>query len=145
VKEKQKAVSVDGGVNWPLGNPFEFNGPTLMTSFVVAPPGTDEAAVVSAYDAAIRDLTEKGPTSQELERIRAKMRSDWFGQLEIPISRASVLAHAVLFDGNPQMVSSIPDQIATVTADEVRKLAAKYLVSGNRTIIWRVPEGKEKK
>ena len=29
VKEKQKAISVDGGVNWPLGNPFEFNGPTL--------------------------------------------------------------------------------------------------------------------
>jgi zinc protease len=35
VKEKQKAISVDGGVNWPLANPFEYNGPTLMTSFVV--------------------------------------------------------------------------------------------------------------
>src|SRR5262249_46199889 len=28
VKEKQVATSVSGGMNWPLGNPFEYNGPT---------------------------------------------------------------------------------------------------------------------
>lgn len=145
VKEKQKAVSVDGGVNWPLGNPFEFNGPTLMTSFVVTPAGSDEAAVLAAYDEAIRDLTEKGPNAAELERIRTKMRSDWYSQLEIPITRASALSHAVLFDGNPDVVSSVPDQLASVTAEEVKKFAAKYLVKNNRTIIWRVPELKESK
>src|SRR6202451_4117585 len=88
VKEKQVALSVDGGVNCPLGNPFEYNGPTLMTSFIVAPSGADESAVIAAYDAAIADLTEHGPSAAELERIRAKMRSDWYGPLEIPISRA---------------------------------------------------------
>ena len=139
VKEKQKAVSVDGGVNWPLGNPFEFNGPTLMTSFVVAPAGAQEEAVVTAYDAAIADLVQQGPNAAELERIRAKMRSDWYGQLEIPISRASALSHAVLFDGNADQVSGVPDQIATVTADEVRRFAATYLVKTNRTMIWREP------
>jgi predicted Zn-dependent peptidase len=145
VKEKQKAVSVDGGVNWPLGNPFEFNGPTLMTSFIVAPAGTPEEALIGAYDAAISDLTEKGPHAAELERIRNKMQSDWYGQLEIPITRASVLAHAVLFDGNAEVVSAVPEQIATVTADEVKKFAAKYLVRANRTIIWRVPDAGESK
>src|SRR5438552_3479437 len=30
VKEKQVALSVDGGVNWPLGAPFEYNGPTPL-------------------------------------------------------------------------------------------------------------------
>jgi zinc protease len=140
VKDTQKAVSVDGGVNWPLGNPFEFNGPTLMTSFVVAPPGTTEEALLAAYDAAIQDLTEHGPNQAELDRIRAKMRSDWYAQLEIPISRASVLSHAVLFDGNADEVGAVPDEIATVAADEVKKFAAKYLVKTNRTLIWRVPE-----
>ena len=140
VKEKQKAVSVDGGVNWPLGNPFEFNGPTLMTSFIVAPPGSDEAGVLAAYDAAIADLTEHGPSAAELERIRAKMRSDWYGQLEIPITRASALSHAVLFDGNADQVGSVPDQIGSVTADDVKTFAAKYLVKANRTRIWRAPD-----
>ena len=102
MKEKQKAVSVDGGVNWPLGNPFEFNGPTLMTSFIVAPAATREADLLGAYDAGIADLTEHGPTAPELGRIRNKMRSDWYGQLENPLSRASALSHAVLFDGNAE-------------------------------------------
>jgi predicted Zn-dependent peptidase len=139
VKEKQKAVSVDGGVNWPLGNPFEYNGPTLMTSFIVSPPGSEEAPVVAAYDEAIASLIKQGPSAAELERVRAKMRSDWYGQLEIPISRASALSHAVLFDGNADLVGSVPDQIASVTADDVKNFAAKYLVKTNRTMIWRVP------
>ena len=139
VKEKQKAVSVDGGVNWPLGNPFEFNGPTLMTSFVVAPAGSEEAVLVAAYDAAIADLAEHGPTAAELERVRTKMRSDWYGQLELPISRASVLSHAVLFDGNADQVGAMPDEIASVNSEEVKAFAAKYLAKTNRTLIWRVP------
>jgi len=144
VKDKQKAVSVDGGVNWPLGNPFEYNGPTLMTSFIVAPPNAKEEDLVAAYDAVIADLAKRGPDAAELERIRAKMRSDWYGQLEIPISRASVLSHAVLFDGNADRVSTIPDEIGSVSSDDIRAFAAKYLVKGNRTMIYRVPAPTEK-
>src|SRR5580698_5646437 len=82
VKEKGQAVSADGGLNWPLGNPFEYNGPTLMTSFVVAPPGSSEDTVLAAYDDVIAGLKAKGPSAAELERVQAKMRSDWYAQLE---------------------------------------------------------------
>jgi len=139
VKERQVALSVDGGANWPLGNPFEYDGPTLMTSFVVYPPNYKEDDVVSAYDAVIAGLVATGPSNAEMDRIGTKMRSDWYGQLEIPISRASVLSHAALFDGNPQRVNEIPDELAKVTPDEVRAFARKYLVYINRTIIDRVP------
>ena len=139
VKEKQVALSVDGGANWPLGNPFEYDGPTLLTSFIVYPPKFSENDVVNAYDAVIADLAAKGPSSPEMERIRTKMRSDWYGQLEIPVERASVLAHATLFDGSPQRVNEIPDELAKVTLEEVRDFARKYLVSTHRTIIDRVP------
>lgn len=144
VKEKQTAVSVDGGVNWPLGNPFEYNGPTLMTSFIVAPPNTKEQTLVADFDSVIADLAEHGPSAADLERIRAKMRSDWYDQLEVPISRASALSHAVLFDGNADAVSRVPVDIASVTAQDVRNFAKKYLVETNRTLIWRVPEPKQK-
>jgi zinc protease len=143
VKRKQVAISADGGVNWPLGNPFEYNGPTLMTSFIVAPPATTKDALVKAYDAVIEDLARKGPDAAELERISAKMRSDWYAQLEIPISRASMLSHAVLFAGNADRVASVPDEIAKVSSDDVRAFTSKYLVPSNRTIIYRVPEAKK--
>jgi len=143
VKQKQVALSVDGGVNWPLGSPYEYNGPTLMTSFIVYPPKVTEDQVLAAYDSAVRDLTEKGPSAQDLERVVAKMRSDWYGNLEIPIDRASALSHAVLFDGDFNSVYQIPEDLAKVTPAQIRAFAAKYLVSTNRTIINRVPAASE--
>jgi len=139
VKEKQVALSVDGGLNWPLGTPYEFNGPTLMTSFIVYPPNISEDQLLAAYDSTINELIDKGPSQQDLDRIVAKMRSDWYDQLEIPISRASALSHAVLFDGNFDLVYQVPEDLAKVTPAQIRAFAAKYLVSANRTMINRVP------
>ena len=139
VKEKKVALEVSGGVNWPLGNPFEFDGPALMTSFIVYPPNVTEAALQSAYDGVVSDLATKGPGREALERISAKMRSDWYAQLEAPIDRASVISHATLFDGNPSRVNQIPDELAKVTPEEVKAFAQRYLVKTNRTVINRVP------
>ena len=141
VKGKQVALSVDGGTNWPLGDPFEYNGPTLMTSFIVYPPNVKEDAVIAAYDGVIADLAKNGPTQAEITRTVTKMRSDRFDELEIPISRASALSHAVLFDRSFASVYSIPDELGKITPQEVKAFAAKYLVATNRTIINRVPAG----
>src|SRR5262249_4510583 len=139
VKEKKVAASVSGGDNWPLGNAFEYNGPTLMTSFIVYPGKVSMDQLLAAYDAAIADLAKKGPTREQVDRIAAKMRSDCYDNLEIPINRASALSHAVLFDGSFDGVYQIPDRVAKVTPEQVRNFAAKYLVPSNRTIINRVP------
>jgi zinc protease len=142
VKEKKVALQVSGGVNWPWGNPFEYNGPTLMTSFIVYPPNVTEGDLMTAYDAAIADLAERGPTTAELERVSTKMRSDWYAQLEIPVDRASILAHATLFDDSPARVNEIPDQLAKVTPEEIKAFVKRYLVATNRTVINRVPAAK---
>jgi predicted Zn-dependent peptidase len=139
VKDKQVALSADGGVNWPLGTPFEYNGPTLMTSFIVYPPNVTEEQLLAAYNATIKDLIDKGPSQQDVDRIVTKMRSDFYANLEVPIDRASVLSHAVLFDGSFEHVYEIPDELAKVTPAQIRGFAAKYLVATNRTIINRVP------
>jgi predicted Zn-dependent peptidase len=142
VKEKQVAVSVEGGANWPLGNPFEYNGPTLMTSFLVEPPGTTAAKVLAAYDEAIQELAGKGPTAEQLASVQTKMRSDWYDQMEQPIDRASLIAHAALFDGNASRVNTIPAAIDKVTPGDVQAFAQKYLVPRNRTVVERNPAPK---
>jgi predicted Zn-dependent peptidase len=144
VKEKQVASSVEGGDNWPLGHAFEYNGPTLMTSFMVYPEKVSLDQLLSAYDATIAELAKKGPTREQVERVAAKMRSDWYDNLEIPVNRASALSHAVLFEGSFDSVYQIPDRVAKVTPEQVRNFAAKYLVPSNRTIINRVPATPEK-
>ncbi|MFB3921356.1 MAG: M16 family metallopeptidase [Terriglobia bacterium] len=142
VKDKEVALEVSGGVNWPLGNAFDYNGPVLLSTFMVYPTNRKESDVLSAYDAVIADLARQGPAPAELDRIRTKMRSDWYAQLEIPSQRAVTLACTTLFDGNPQRVNEIPDELARVTAEEIKAFAAKYLVPAHRTIINRVPAAK---
>ncbi|HLJ90879.1 MAG TPA: pitrilysin family protein [Candidatus Angelobacter sp.] len=139
VKEKQVAVSVNGGVNWPLGAPLVYNGPTLMVSFMTYPPNVTEDKLLAAFDEVVAELAKTAPSKEEVERVETKMRSDWYNELESPLDRASALSHAVLFDGKFDSVYQIPDEVAKVTPEEIRAFAAKYLVKTNRTIINRVP------
>lgn len=110
-----------------------------MTSFIKYPKSVTEAQLLSAYDAAIADLARRGPTRDQLERVAAKMRADWYRRLEIPVYRAFALAHAVLFDGSFDSVYQVPGRVAKVTPEQVRDFAAKYLVPANRTVVNRVP------
>jgi len=142
VKEKQVAVSVDGGANWPLGNPFEYNGPTLMTTLLIEPQGTSAAVVLAAYDETIEQLAGKGPTAEQLARVQTKMRSDLYDQMEQPINRASLIAHAALFDGNAARINTIPADIDKITPSDVQAFAQKYLVTRNRTVVERNPAPK---
>ena len=140
VKQKKVAISVDGGSNWPLGNAFEYEGPTLMTSYIMFPNNVTTAQLVAGYDEVIRNLAAQGPAPAELSRIVTKLRSDWYADLEMPLSRASTLSHAVLYDGNTDRVNRVPDELSRVTAAEVKAFVAKYLVPTNRTILDRLPE-----
>lgn len=139
VKRDRDAVSITGGVNWPLGNPFEFNGPTLMTTFIVSPPGTQMENVLKSVDTVVNRLATQGPSQEELNRIVTKMRSDLIDQMEAPIDRASLIAHATLFDGKPDRVNAMPAELATVTPAQVKEFAQKYLVAKNRTVLERQP------
>jgi zinc protease len=144
VKEKQVALSVSGGLNLNGAGPFEFDGPVLMISFISYPGSKIQEQVLAAYDAALAELSKKGPSPAELERIRSKMRADWYSNLELPVSRAQALSHATLFDGTFERAYSVPEEVSKVTADEVRIFTAKYLVKANRTIINRVPKPADK-
>lgn len=140
VKDKKVALSVEGGMNWPLGDQFEYAGPTLMASFLVYPPNLKEKDVLAAYDAVISRIASRGVPKDDLKRIGAKMRSDWYGELQSPVNRASALSHATLFDGNPSRVNEISDELAQVTPEEIQAFAKKYLVTSNRTVIDRLPQ-----
>lgn len=142
VQEKKLALTVTGGPNWPLGNQFEYNGPTLLAAFIVYPNEVKEEDLLAAYDAAVHRLGTDGPSATELDTAITKMRSDWYGQLEIPVERAEALSLATLFDGNPSMVNEIPDELASVSASDVKEFVTKYLAKTNRTIINRVPAPK---
>ena len=141
VKGKEMLLQVQGGLNWPLGEPWAFRGPTLLTLFGLYKPTTDAKGVVQAIDGEIQRIASQGVPAPELTRVKAKMRSDFYGELQLFINRADSLAITQLLSGNAAGLFQIPVQIEAVTSEDVRRVAQTYLTAANRTVVDRKPVG----
>ena len=143
VLEKQLAVEADGGID----DIFGYNGPTQMTTRILHKPEVSSDATLGTFDAIIADVQQKGITDQDLEQIKVKWRSDYFGTLEggrggyMPkYGLMHLLACFTLFDGEPQLVNSILDGFLSVKKEQVQNAARSYLTPQNRAIVFRKPE-----
>ena len=63
VKGKELLLQIQGGMNWPLGDAWTFNGPTLLGMFALYKPTTSAQAV-----AKMNSVARFGKYSPDLER-----------------------------------------------------------------------------
>jgi predicted Zn-dependent peptidase len=73
----------------------------------------------------------------DLARVKTKMRSDFYTDLELPINRADSLALAQLLMGDANALNQIPAQIDAVTSADLARVASTYLTVRNRTVVDR--------
>ena len=139
VKGRELLLGIEGGVNWPLGDAWTYEGPTLLSLFGLYKPDTTAKAVVAAIDEEIAKVAKGGVPAVELERTKTKMVSDLYSQLEMPLERAVALCLAQLFSGDAASVNDVPRKIAAVTSVDVARVASTWLVPANRTVVDRVP------
>jgi zinc protease len=139
VKGKELLLQVQGSVNFPFESPWRTSGPTLLGLFGLYKPNTSARAVADAIQEEIAKIAKAGVPAPDLARVKAKMRSDFYSDIELPINRADVLAIAQLLTGSAASVNDIPGQIDAVTPADVQRVAATYLTVANRTVIDRKP------
>jgi zinc protease len=139
VKGKELMLNIQGGLGFPLSDPWTYNGPMLLSLFGLYKPTTDAKTVVAAVQAEIDAIAQQGLPAEELERAKTKMASDLYSTLELPIERASELAALQLASGNAGEINELPAKIGAVTSDDVKRVAATYLTVPNRTMIDRQP------
>lgn len=139
VKGKELLLNVQGGLNWPLGDPWTFNGPTLLVIFGLYKPGADAHAIVAGIDQEVAKIAAAGVPTEELRRIQTKMVSDFYSDVELPLNRATKLSILQLFSGNAAQINDIPAQIRGVSSEDLRRVASTYLTGANRTVVDRRP------
>jgi predicted Zn-dependent peptidase len=139
VKGKELLIQVQGGLNFPFESPWRTTGPTLLGLFGLYKPGTNAKAVADAIQAEIEKIAMAGVPAPDLARVKTKMRSDFYSDIELPINRADVLAIAQLLTGSAASINDVPGQIDAVTAADVQRVAATYLIVANRTVVDRKP------
>ena len=146
VLEKQVAVDTEGGIQYPVGDVFDYNGPTLMVTRILHKPEHTAEQTLAVFDEVIQEVQETGVSEEELEQVKVKFRSDYFSMLEGGMGAympryglMHLLACFSLFDDKPGLVNTILDGFGEVTPAQVRAAGQKYLVRQNRSIVLRQP------
>lgn len=136
VAETGIAGEVGGGINFPLGNMFNYQGPMLWSFNFTHDANRSRDEIKAAVDSVIEDLRTKPVSAEELARARTKMRSSLYSTIDGTgrIGLIDLLAVYALFDNDPNKVNQIEDGFAKVTPALIQKTAQEYLRSTNRSI-----------
>ncbi|MBI4349289.1 MAG: insulinase family protein [Elusimicrobia bacterium] len=126
VKEAQTAISVDGGLGFPVSDMEEYKHPGLFSAFVVHKASVTAEAVRTAIFDEIGRVARDGIPAAELERVKTKLRSDRIVAQQTTLGRANVLLQAALLDGSPQAAEGELGRYLAVTPAQVQKAAARY-------------------
>ena len=95
----------------------------------------------AASDAILDRLKKEGPTAEELQRAIAGEELTFIRGMESNLGKALRLGDGAGYHGDPGAFRRDYDKTLAVTADDVRRVANKYLGRG-RVVLSVVPEGK---
>ncbi len=134
VIEKRMVVDVDASYDL-----LSFD-PTLFWISAQMRPGVKAGDVVKVVDDEIAQVASKPLDAAELQKAKnQELASFVFGQDSI-FREAMMLGQYELIGGYKQLDQFIPS-VDKVTADDVQRVAKKYLVAQNRTLGTLVPTG----
>jgi zinc protease len=133
--------SVDAGINWGLGNMFDYSGPMLWIAQFFHDSKHTSDYVLGVFEGALDRVRKEGLDQATLDRARVKMRSSLYAEVEqfAGFGKANLLASFALFDDNPSKINTLEAEFAKVTPELVKKTAQEYLRPENRTAYMITP------
>jgi predicted Zn-dependent peptidase len=136
ITERGISDGIDGGINL-LGSPYDYEGPMLWSASLVHDKSVSDAQVLREFDAVIDELQTRPVGQDEMQRARTKVRSALYDIAGSPtrFGLIEILACAALFDDNPAAINRIEARLASVSPEQIREVARKYLSPSNRTVM----------
>jgi zinc protease len=128
VEEGQLCLDVSGG--WQ-GHQFD---PSLFTVELTLRDGVEPAKAETRVHEELARLAREGPGERELRRVKNKIRAEFVRQLRTIDGKAALLGETETFFGGWRNLSRRVERVAAVTADDVKRVAAKTFRPQNRTV-----------
>ena len=141
VQEEGYGSSVSGGINWPLGSFLNYDGPMLLTMFMIHGAEHDPDAITADLGEVVTRLQSEPVGAAMLERAKTKLRSQLYDTLGDGnrIGLVDALAAYALFEDDPAQVNDILGGFEDVTPELIQETASEYLRPTNRSVIELVP------
>jgi zinc protease len=127
VEDEQLALSVGG---------FQMEGfdPGLVYFYLTLPPGADTSIVEERLLKELDRVASEGITEAELDKARNIMIADHWRDLSTISGKAAALGRAEVFHNDYQLAFSLPDDLAAITAAEVRAVAIDVFDRDSMTV-----------
>jgi zinc protease len=121
VMEKRLATTTGA---WYQGTSLD---DTRFGIYATAAAGTPLERVESAIDGEVEQLLDKGVTADELERSKGRMIADYIYAQDNQSTLARQYGAALTTGSSVEAVLARPERLRTVTAEQVRDAARRYL------------------
>ncbi len=127
VEDEGVAISVDG---------FQDAGfdPGLVYFYLTLPSGGDPARVEQRVIEELRRVAVDGVTEAELAKARNIVVADFWRGLATIDGKAAALGRHEVFLGDFEKLFSVPDDVAEISAENLRAVAARFFRVNNMTV-----------
>ena len=127
VDKKQLATSV-------FANYDESFDPTTFNFYAVTNKSSNESDVEKAIYEEIGKIAKEGITEQELQKVKNQKLIEFYQQVETIDGKSNNIGTYEVFFGDYKKMFDAPAQFNKVTAEDIKRVAAKYFLKSNRTV-----------
>lgn len=135
IEEKQLAPRV-----MAYNNSMELAG--KFTISVMANPGVDLDAVESAINEAFTRFEKEGFTEKDVERIKAKLETQFYQGISSVLMKAFNLARYNEYAGDPGYIEKDLASLMAVTSEDIWRVYRQYIKGKNYVMASFVPKGR---
>jgi zinc protease len=127
VDKKQLATTVSTSYD-------ESFDPTIFTFAAITNKGVNEAEIEKAIDAEIERIKKEGVNENELQKVKNQKLIEFYGQVETINGKSNNIGTYEVFFGDYRKMFDAPAQYNKVTAEDIQRVAKKYLLKSSRTV-----------
>jgi predicted Zn-dependent peptidase len=137
VKEKEMVTNVGGFMDEKRGVGAFYTNATLR-------PGVKTEDIEAAIYAEIERLKKEPIADWELQKAKNTTRRNLINGLQSSLVRAITIGQYTVYYNEPSLINARLDKVAAVTKEDVQRVANKYLLDTNRTVVITMPKAKAK-
>ena len=117
-------------------NPFDARrGPGVLVALAIANQGVGVERLDTLVAAQLDSIRAMGVTPEELTKARNTFRAGYIEARETTLGKAEELHHYDMFHASVTEINTDLDRYLAVTADDIRRVATRYLDPGNAVVI----------
>jgi zinc protease len=137
VKEKEMLTGVGGFMD-------EKRGVGAFYTNAMLRPGVKTEDIEAAIYAEMDRLKKEPIADWELQKAKNTTRRNLINNLQSSLARAVTIGQYTVYYNEPGLINTRLDKVAAVTKEDVQRVAGKYLLDTNRTVVITTPKAKAK-